>query len=578
MFAILLFFVKILFLLLTMGLFFLVILFFAASVYYYIRYNQLHHRYSMALGNNDNYHQHENDFVDEKSQQEIIKNLQNNEFIVNFSNYLNRSHPDFAHEMKQALTILGKYLKVSRISVFEENSKGDSVTNTYEWCNIEIDSKQAERLLMNYQSNPKDWRMMLYKDGLIYAKSPLELPSDLKEMITSSETMSILILPLYIENDLHGFISFENSDHITKWNDLELGFLKNITLVLAAAFERQIASKEIEQSEGNFRDLFNNSNELIFIYNKNGQLLEVNNMACSCLSFRYEELVGINIRSLLRLDIINQDLFFSDSEQLFENEILDKNGKKIPIEVSLRRITLNERTVYLFSARNITERKQMERELLSAIIQAEEQERGRIARDLHDGLAPLLASIKLFVKVLGTSEDVKQKEDNFKSTIEVVDECILLIKEISNNLSPNVLEDFGLASAIHSFCKKITLTKTMDIKFDSNVFDIRFDPNIEMIFFRILKELVNNTIRHANATCIEIFLLKTDNVLSLIYSDNGKGFDVKSTLDNRTNGMGIANMINRIGSINGKLLFESQPGKGIQVRIELKIDKLPAKS
>ena len=507
------------------------------------------------------------------SYEEILRSLRNQEFLVNFTNYLNSSG-DFTNKINTALTILGKYIKVDRIYIFEDFNNGMLARNTYEWCKPDIKPEKENYQQVSYKPSFQGWKTQLMKDGVIQLTDLKDLPIDHTKTLFIRNLNSLIALPLYVYNDFYGFIGLDNCESF-RWDDMEIGFLKTISTILSNAFERCFSEEEIKNSEIKFKNLFNHSSDMVFIYNLQGDLLEVNSRACEALELPKENLLKKHIESVFPESRIPREKLYPTSEpvdiQVFESELLKNNAKVFPVEINSRPILFNNKNAVMCVARDISERKEVQRQILSAIIETEEKERGRIAQDLHDGLGPLLSSLKLYAKVLGTATDNEKRKQLLDTTNEVIDESMMLIKEISNNLSPFVLDDFGLASAIQSFCKKITLTKEIEIKFDSNVFDQRFDSNVEIVLFRILKELVNNTIKHALAKRIEIFLLRTDKLLSLIYSDDGVGFDIKRVLDNKTSGMGISNITNRINSINGRLMFDSLAGKGIQVKIEVEL-------
>lgn len=507
---------------------------------------------------------------------EIVKTVRNQEFLVNFTNYLN-SAGSFENKFKNAMKILGIFSGVSRVFIFEDYGNGKMTRNTFEWCCDGLAPTKDQHQRIAYKLHLADWRNQLLKDGIICASDVQTLPEELVNILKYRNVKSLLVFPLFTFNDFYGFLGFETSESKREWDDMEIGFLKTISMNLSNAFERRITHEEIINSETKFKDLFNRSSDAIFIYNLHGDIEEVNNRACEVLEISKAELLARNIEAIFPKDKIPAGQLYKNDNasdiSLFDCDLITHNNLIIPVEINSRPLIFNNRNAMMCVAHDISERKKMEREILSAIIQTEEKERGRLARDLHDGLGPLLSSLKLYVKVLGSTNDKQKREEMLRTTHEVIDESMGLIKEVSNNLSPHVLNDFGLASAIQSFCKKITLTKAIDIKFDSNVFDLRFETNAEIVLFRVLKELVNNTIKHALASRIEIFLLRTGPQLTLIYSDNGIGFDIQRVLDNRASGMGISNIVNRIGSVNGKLMFESQAEKGIQIKIEIALKK-----
>lgn len=225
------------------------------------------------------------------------------------------------------------------------------------------------------------------------------------------------------------------------------------------------------------------------------------------------------------------------------------------------------RKIFDFLKKADRDRTESENRVLNAIIQTEERERRRLAKDLHDGLGPLLSTVKMAVSSLGQIEIERKNKEIIDNTDIVITEAIKSLKEISNNLSPHVLDNFGLASAIKSFSGKISSTKTILISFNSNMYEERLDYNTEVILYRVVCELINNTIKHALAKNVNIELTRYNRLITLVYSDDGRGFDVNEVLHGESEGMGYANIMSRIKSIKGIINVESYQDKGTKVII-----------
>jgi signal transduction histidine kinase len=178
-----------------------------------------------------------------------------------------------------------------------------------------------------------------------------------------------------------------------------------------------------------------------------------------------------------------------------------------------------------------------------------------------------LSTAKLYIKSLETAKDQKNKQTAINKSIEAIDESLLSIKEIAYDLSPHILRNFGLISGINSLANKINETGTVLIKFDSDI-EERLDENIESSAFRIVSELVNNTIKHANANKIEINIRKNDKELFLTYSDDGIGFNLEKALEKRLSN-GLSNIINRIKSLGGEIVFSDKSGTEVDITIQL---------
>jgi signal transduction histidine kinase len=216
-----------------------------------------------------------------------------------------------------------------------------------------------------------------------------------------------------------------------------------------------------------------------------------------------------------------------------------------------------------------TDRQRTEKRVLNAIINTEENERKRFAKDLHDGLGPLLSTVKMSVSAL--SERIKDPAGVtiLNNTNHLVNEAITTIKDISNNLSPHVLTNFGLSSAIGAFTAKINQTKAVSIEFKSNMQNIRLENEKEVVIYRAVCELINNSISHSGASKIEIELDKQEKFVTLHFYDNGRGFDTLSLRDEDKKGMGISNIETRVRTVDGVFVLESTPGKGTSALIKM---------
>ncbi len=215
-------------------------------------------------------------------------------------------------------------------------------------------------------------------------------------------------------------------------------------------------------------------------------------------------------------------------------------------------------------------RKQSENRVLNAIIITEERERQRFAKDLHDGLGPLLSMMKMSVSALLKSEMKTQDKEIISNIDTLITESIASIKDVSNNLSPHILDNFGLTSAINSFVAKIEKNHNISISVQSNKPDHRFEYNKEVVIYRVLLELITNTIKHADAKNIDITIAFLPGHVHIAYKDDGKGFDMEKTMQHST-GMGLSNIFSRINSIHGHIDIESKQMDGILVIIDLNI-------
>jgi len=227
------------------------------------------------------------------------------------------------------------------------------------------------------------------------------------------------------------------------------------------------------------------------------------------------------------------------------------------------------REIFYSLKRAETDRLRTERKVLNAIINTEENERRRFAKDLHDGLGPILSTIKMSLSSLAERISDTSGIVILNNTNHLINEAINTIKDISNNLSPHVLSNFGLASAISAFTTKINQTKTIEIDFKSNMENQRFENDKEVVIYRAVCELINNAIRHSGASRIEIELNKHEKFITLQFNDNGRGFDISTLSKEDSKGMGLSNIETRVKTVEGVFILESIPGKGTSALIKM---------
>ncbi|MEE4256387.1 MAG: PAS domain S-box protein [Bacteroidales bacterium] len=378
--------------------------------------------------------------------------------------------------------------------------------------------------------------------------------------------------------ELFNYGSVADYSYANHW----LGFIVSTILAFSVIgiarilYNASKAEEAKEESEKRFSTLFHNSSDEIFLADLNGNFLEVNQVACESLGYSPEEFRKMNfkdIKSSKYVDKVKENIerVLVRGKLIYESEHVSKQGKVLSLEMKSRLINYQGRKAILSIARDITERKQLEREILRAVINAEERERERIASEIHDDLGPLMSTIKLYVSEL-ESDDLQQleREEFLLKVNEILDEAITSTRTIANNLTPRVIIDFGLVKALDSFSKKLNLSQKVNIIYEASVSE-RFDQTIELVLYRVVTELLNNSMKHADASKIEVHLEKFDNILQLTYMDDGVGFDLDEVLQNESSGMGLKNIISRLQSINGSYRIHSRKDSGTLVVVEIKL-------
>lgn len=214
-----------------------------------------------------------------------------------------------------------------------------------------------------------------------------------------------------------------------------------------------------------------------------------------------------------------------------------------------------------------------EKKLLAteAVLKGEEKERTRLAKDLHDGLGGMLSGIKhSFQSMRGNLIMTPENAQAFERSIDMLDSSIKEMRRVAHNMMPEALVKFGLDTALKDFCNDINQSGALQISYQSiGMQHETIEQTMAIGIYRIVQELINNTMKHAAATSALVQLSKSANTITLTVEDDGKGFDTQ--LLQTVKGMGWANITHRVEFLKGKLDVHSQPGKGTSVLIEFTV-------
>lgn len=213
-----------------------------------------------------------------------------------------------------------------------------------------------------------------------------------------------------------------------------------------------------------------------------------------------------------------------------------------------------------------------ERKAITSMITGQEEERKRIAEDLHDRLGSMLSVVKIHYK--SVEEDLEKIKNETKSQYEkanqLLDEACETVRKIAHNMVSGTLTKFGLIPALKELKQKIEETKILEIELLAHGLDNRLNNTTEIQLYRIIQELLNNILKHANATEVTIQLLKREGDLNIMVSDNGVGFNVD---EKEFEGMGLKSIKARVAEMNGQVLIDSSKGNGATVTIEIPTKK-----
>lgn len=210
---------------------------------------------------------------------------------------------------------------------------------------------------------------------------------------------------------------------------------------------------------------------------------------------------------------------------------------------------------------------------VQAALEGEENERFRIARDLHDGLGGLLSGTKLTLSSYKEAYVPNEEATNtFNQALNLLDTSITELRRVARNLMPQALLNYGLKEAISEFCDSIDKSGNLKVKHQFFGLENRLLQNMELTIYRIIQELLNNVIKHSGASQAVIQLIQEEERISLLVQDNGKGFE-KEMIESFT-GHGLKNIKSRVESMGGHFEIDSLPGRGTEITVEFENLKL----
>jgi PAS domain S-box-containing protein len=385
----------------------------------------------------------------------------------------------------------------------------------------------------------------------------------------------VLVIDLFLGYDIVG----ENALHLKHILIFFIAVLLFVGVISIGKMLRKLKRAENKRylSEQRFKALFNNSTDEMFVTDFEGNIVEANKAASGRLGFVKTELATMNIRDvcssayLMQLNKTIENVKKEGSLSM-ESEQVTKNNNLVPVEIKCKLVSIAGHDFILWIAHDISGRKEIEKRILGAIIDTEERERERFAKDLHDGLGPLLSTIKLYANELDSTSITKSDRNKYIQQMnEMIDDAINSARSISNNLTPHVISKYGLVKAVNAFIKKINTIHKIKISFKAVDADRKYDRTIELVFFRVITELINNTIKHANATEIHIVLEVINEKLILSFRDNGCGFDPEEAIKRSPEGIGLKNIKSRIESVNGYINFYNHEGNGTNIKIKVNL-------
>ncbi len=497
----------------------------------------------------------------------VLTNRHNKDLLLLFENGLsqleslkkitfstNTTQKDFAELQKQIIQILYEGNKASESLLLETKIEIDEYVN--------INNTAVKHSTITIVSLGLILLIIVIVGGILFIK---KLTVPISELLASTKKIS--------DGEFGTIVTINSNNEIGE---------------LAESFNSMVKTLEKTTISRNYYDnILKNMTELLIVTDSSGQIETINQKAINLLGFKNKELRNSKIEKLF---IAPSQTDKPDSEskemelQAISNQemtLFSKKGEQIPVLVSTS-ILYNKKgeiSQYILVARDLTERKAMYQKLEKerkekqvAINDAHEEEKFRIAIDLHDGLGQILTATSYsFQNYFGERNDGDPEyQKSVENVQSMLDAAINETKNIAHNLIPIALKDFGLIVAINNLIEQAN--QKSEIKFSFNTFNYtaRINEKLEKAIFRIFQEAVNNIIKHSKAKNASFQINKFDGELVIVIEDDGVGFELnKKNISNKLNGIGLIGMNERILAFNGTFTINTQPGAGTEILIEI---------
>jgi PAS domain S-box-containing protein len=334
-----------------------------------------------------------------------------------------------------------------------------------------------------------------------------------------------------------------------------------ILALIANLSKRRRAERSLSESTNRLGAILGTAAEGILTFNDRGIIESVNAAAENTFGYTAGEMPGRNVSMVLCVpfDAVRGQCFRETSGRR-------KDGSMFPIDLAISEVDLADRRIFTGFVRDITERKQaeqMQREFGKQLLQAQEAERSRLARELHDDITQRLALLAMNADRLDSEADLIEQRKSIRGIRDSLKVLSEDVHSLAYKLHPALLERLGLAAALKAECDRLSRQESISVegKFDGLPADIAQEARL--CLFRVAQEALRNVARHAHARAVQVSLCSLDGGLQLRIADNGAGFDRGE--ERQQPSLGLASMRERVRLLEGRLDIESKPGHGTTI-------------
>ena len=509
--------------------------------------------------------------------------------------------PDIERVLHDGLRQILEVMGVEAVLVFWLNRRaGELELVAYEGVSAEF-ARGVDRLKLGEGLN--GW--VAQKGKPLVVKDASTDPRLTREVVRQEGIKSMLIVPMKWVNEVKGTIGIASREY-REFDEEDEGFLTILGSVIclcsenARLYREQTAVKEqLRSSERNYRELFESAHDAIWTHDLKGNILVANEAAARLIGFSTEEIPGeflgydsektlgeplpLNVKSFLSEESLSLARQVRDKllhgqalAQPYEQQILRRDGTLATVMLTTSLVAPEgEPKAFQNIARDITEERQMQENMrlyIQQITRAQEEERSRIARELHDSTAQEL--IALLHQVEGLLRDKEKlplsEAEGLGKVYEQIKGVLQEVRYFGRDLRPSILDDLGLRVALEWLVEQLQTEHNVECSFRVLGKERRLPTEAEVMIFRIVQEAIRNIGKHSRASKAEVTVKFGPREATITVTDNGVGFQLSESVGDLTRAgkLGLAGMQERARLLGGSLSVQSEPGKGTTIVVK----------
>lgn len=338
---------------------------------------------------------------------------------------------------------------------------------------------------------------------------------------------------------------------------------------------------DVNRSDDIYKTIFEAAPDGVLVADPEGVVVEVNPALLDLFGYQRDELVGASVDVLvpdaLRDHHVRNRARYGRSPHAramgagLQLRGRRKDGSEVPVEISLSPVEGEGGTWVIAVVRDIAERQRL-RDFGAGALRASEEERQRIARELHDDTAQRLATLLVRLRILERSGYESEWRETVGNVREGIKDCADGVRRIARGLRPPELEDAGVVAAVRAHMRTVADGSGVAVALDAEPVDPLLSPDAKLVLYRIVQEAVSNALRHARAGRVEVVLRGEPDLVRAVVADDGTGFVPESLKRSDLGGLGLIGMQERAAMVGGRVDIESRPGEGTRVTVSIPIE------